>query len=197
MKNTLIAFVLAIAFLAPSFSYAQTPSQDEVRDQYQATLVQLITLLQQQVQILMSQLVDLKDKQDVLANDVKTVKDNTTKPTGTAEDNVVTPPAHTVSWDDTRAPYYQSGLVYLETTVDVSTSDARLIKLHTDGASPINLSFAGKEDQGNGYFLYFFTPASNLTKGSYSVYVLKVGHALGYDDKGIPEYDYSIRLEVQ
>lgn len=85
MKKSLLGLFAAVVLLAPSFSYAQTASSTDLQTQYQAVLVQLITLLQQQIQSIEAQLSALKDSQDSVAEDVKTIKTSTTVNSGNSQ----------------------------------------------------------------------------------------------------------------
>lgn len=73
MKKTLIAFVLALALFAPSFSYAQeVPATVSDLDSLKVQLIQLLTqevqMLQDQLTALQSQTADLSTKLDTLGS---------------------------------------------------------------------------------------------------------------------------------
>lgn len=195
MKKTLATLVLTAALFVPSFSYAQTPSQDEIRDQYQATLVQLIGLLQQQVQILLGQISALNDKQDSLAQDVKTVKENTTKaPTGSAGDNTVkSNPAHsTDKWD----AYYSNGFLYIYTDKDIDFTNSVLTKEH--GGGELQMSMEGMSDPDSSDFrTYKISTNPSIDEHSdYDVGLLVSGHSY-YHSEDDSSFDLDIRVKMR
>lgn len=69
MKTMLASLALGI-LLVPSFASAQT-----VNEQYQATLIQLITLLTEKVELLQAQLIALEAKQDTVIHTTQTIMD--------------------------------------------------------------------------------------------------------------------------
>lgn len=83
MKKYIVSGLLALVFIISPISV----HADAVQDQYQAALVQLITLLQAQVSELMTQLIALQTKQAQVETKVDTIVQNTTPSFG----GVVTP----------------------------------------------------------------------------------------------------------
>lgn len=94
MKNTITGLFIGLLLVAPSFSYAQVASTTPATiSDLDALKMQLIQVLLQEVQMLQAQLTALQAQADNTANDVATIKANTTPvfptATGGAVDNTV------------------------------------------------------------------------------------------------------------
>lgn len=113
--------------VAPSFSYAQTvPVTTSDLDSLKT---QLIALLTQEVQILQDQLTALIAQQKVTAEDVATIKANTTPvATGGAVDNTIVPfvvyqLAYEIRNDGSKGLYYWGSETLSSITIDERKND--------------------------------------------------------------------------
>lgn len=103
MKNYIIIGLLALVFLTPSITHAQTVDQAAINAQLQVILNQLLV----QVQELMAKLIEIQNKQIADSQTLQTVVQQQTQSTTTQNfGNVVTPSTPTVSFG---TPYCNSG----------------------------------------------------------------------------------------